>query len=346
MHDRPNVQIVGYTNMINLFFPYLPEGKDRLPEASDVTDINVWIKLLSFLMPFISLRMLLAATWDNTLLARVYEVLSSIGHSSATKKVVSDKEAELAHHDNHSHHVKGSMRVSCEHAVLAVLPWCYVVGMWFFACFIVFSITSPLYCENFRVCQGSCFPSAAIAESNPELLNAPLKAGDPFFNAKGTSGKHCLLGPYRGILSYIYDNEALGTARKLIEKDLPVAVEIYSDKHRIVHTRQYTAGKSASAAYSEKYNGITHSNGTFVAYGLRAKVSIDERRERVERDTERETETHREKQRERRQRERVSKRCTEPCVKAAFTLSLHSYVARRYYSESTTNVSLTRILTV
>lgn len=325
MHDRPNVQIVGYSNLVNLFFPYLPEGKDRLPETSEVTEIDVWIKLLSFLMPFISLRMLLSSTWDNTLLARVYAVLSGIGHSSATKKVVSDKEAELAHRDNHSHHAKGSMRVSCEHAVLAVLPWCYVVGMWFFACFIVFSITSPLYCENFRVCQGSCFPSAAIAESNPELLNAPLKAGDPFFNAKGTSGKHCLLGPYRGILSYIYDNEALGTARRLIEKDLPVAVEIYSDKHRIVHTRQYTAGRVRLRRTVRSTTGSPIPTAR-LSPTVCAPRSASKREEREQRDT----------HRERRQRERDNTRCTEPYVKAAFTLSLHSYVARRYYSDSTT----------
>jgi hypothetical protein len=210
--------IIGYEGIIRLFFPYAPADSDRLPEGSTAENFEVAYKLTSFFMPLLSLLSLLPMAWDNVMMARVYDKLSAVGHPISEKKRISEEAAQKGkeQHANDEHQSHGA-----RHYFLASLPWLFVVGMWCFAGFLVMSMTQQPFCSAMHVCKQDCSPRIQVRQTDPELLNKPLRVDNDI--------QYCVLGQWKGALTYMYDDADSGVAKGQI-RELPAAVEIYPQK--------------------------------------------------------------------------------------------------------------------
>ena len=215
--------IIGYQGIIRLFFPYAPADSDRLPEGNTAANFEVAYKLVSFFMPLLSLLSLLPMAWDNVMMARVYDKLSSLrtkefpnGHPIAEKQRISKEAAQKGKeqhaNDEHQSH-------SARHYFFASLPWLFVVGMWCFTGFLVMSMTQQPFCSAMHVCKQDCYPRIQVRQTDPELLNKPLRVDNNI--------QYCVLGQWKGALTYMYDDADSGVAKGQI-RELPAAVEIYT----------------------------------------------------------------------------------------------------------------------
>ena len=193
--------VLGYKGVVYLFYPYATTTVDRLPETSPVSAPNVALKLLMFFMPCIVLLRQLPMAWDNVMLARVTSKLLEMDHKITQRKKVTRIASENGA-KGFTHLKKHSLRYYCNY-LKVFFPWIWVVFMWVICIFIVATLLKRPYCESMHVCEKHCVAAVILPETDPELLNRPLKSS--------TAQKHCLLGKWQGVLTYRYDDAVNGT---------------------------------------------------------------------------------------------------------------------------------------
>lgn len=193
--------VIAYKGIVQLFYPSYTIAYDRLPEANNVNATTLAIKLLTFFSPFTSLLMLLPMAWDNVMLARVYAKLAKMKHPIAERgggkieTVAEEQGKKEAAHPKHTSH-------GCGHCCQVFLPWLYVMFMWAVCFFLLTAMSTRPYCTWMRTCAPQCTPVINLPETDPELLNRPVKT---------STTQHCLLGKWQGVLTYRYEDAINGS---------------------------------------------------------------------------------------------------------------------------------------